>query len=71
MYYVKSNITDELEVRVELTDENIFTVCPRCSKEVLVDFSEIFRDKTPDLYGTSVYCESCSRKIRRERKKNK
>lgn len=64
MFYVKEKINDAMEVSVEINDENVFCICPICGCEVNVDISEIFADGNGDLYGTSVYCNECSKKIR-------
>ena len=57
MFYVKENINDTVEVKVELNDENVF-----CGKEVSVDLSVIFADGMGDMYGTAVCCSACSKK---------
>ena len=68
MFYVKERLNDAVEMNVEITDENVFTRCPGCGDEVCVDLAELFGgDEDCDLYGTAVYCEECSRKIRNER----
>ena len=64
MFYVKEKLSDAVEVTVEITDENVFTHCPGCGDEVIIDLAELFSDGESDLYGTAVYCEECSRKIR-------
>ncbi|HRR77723.1 MAG TPA: hypothetical protein P5191_13080 [Ruminococcus sp.] len=60
MFYVKEK-TDEIEVKVELNDENVFCTCPDCGKEVSVDLSEVFSDGYGDMYGTSVLCSDCAK----------
>ena len=67
MFYVKENINDTLEVTVEINDENVFCRCPRCGAEVPVDFNEFFGDAEFDLFGTSICCTECSRKMRCEK----
>ena len=67
MFFVKEKLSDAVEVSVEITDENVFTRCPGCGDEVSVDLAELFSDGVSDLYGTAVYCDECSRKIRNER----
>ena len=67
MFYVKTQLTEETTLTTEITDENVFTRCPGCGDEVSVDLAELFSDGESDLYGTAVYCEECSRKIRNER----
>ena len=64
MFYVKERLSDILKVTVEITDKNVFTRCPGCGNEVSVDLAELFSDSESDLYGTAVYCDECSRKIR-------
>ena len=64
MFYVKERLSDILKVTVEITDKNVFTRCPGCGNEVSVDLAELFSDGESDLYGTAVYCDECSRKIR-------
>ena len=44
MFYVKENINDTVEVKVELNDENVFCTCPDCGKEVSVDLSVVFAE---------------------------
>ena len=62
MFYVKEKINDGTEIRIELTEENVFCSCPGCDAEVSVDLSEIFVNEYTDLYGTQVFCEECTRK---------
>ncbi len=48
MFYVKERISDAAEVSVEINEENVFTRCPRCGKEVSVDLAELFHgDEDP------------------------
>lgn len=56
MFYLKHN-GEKLEIR----ENNVFAVCPVCSKEHPVDLQEILHDGEGDLYGTAVYCPECSR----------
>lgn len=62
MFYIKNKINEETEITTEITDENVFTRCPNCEKEIAVDLAEILRDDG-DLYGTSVYCSECSAEL--------
>lgn len=63
MFYVKTKINDETTITTELTDENVFTHCPKCGTEFPVDLVEILGDGNSDLFGTAVYCAECSTKI--------
>lgn len=64
MFYVKEKINGTVAVSVEINDENVFCTCPGCGCEVNVDLSEVFSDGEGDLYGTAIYCDECSKKIR-------
>ena len=57
MFYVKEK-NDSLEVKVELTDENIFCECAVCGKELRVDLSRVFA-KGGDLFSTAFTCRNC------------
>lgn len=61
MFYVKEK-TDEIEVKVELNDQNVFCTCPDCGREVAVDLSWVFADGLGDMYGTSVCCAECTKR---------
>ena len=59
MYYVKTRINDELEVRIDLTGDNVFTTCPNCGAEFKAEISQ-YEDFC--LYGTRTYCDECIQK---------
>lgn len=61
MFYVKSKINETTAINVDITDENVYTRCPECGAEFLVDFfSDWIKDENVDLCGTTVYCSECS-----------
>jgi len=60
MFYVKNSF-GYADVITEIHDDNVFTRCPLCGKEVAVDIAELFRSGEGDLYGTAVYCGECSK----------
>ena len=64
MFYIKTRLGGETEFTTEITDENVFTRCPQCGSEFAVDLAEVFSDGDGDLYGTSIFCDACSRKMR-------
>lgn len=55
MFYLKYN-----GKRLMIECDNVFTICPICGKEHVVDLQDILQDGDGDLYGTSVYCRKCS-----------
>ena len=63
MFYVKERINEGAEISIDITDENVFCRCPICGREVLVDLEDVLGDGNGDLFGTSVMCEDCSRKL--------
>lgn len=65
MFYVKEKLNDAMEFSIEINDENVFCQCPNCGREVLVDLAEVLSDGHGDLFGTSVLCENCSKKLLR------
>ena len=67
MFYVKAQLSDALEVTIEINDENVFCHCPQCGSEVQVDLAEVFADGEIDLFGTAVLCDSCSKKLLKAR----
>ena len=66
MFYAKLK-NEECEVKVGLTNDNIFVTFPMCGKEQQIDISEIFPLIDFDMEQNSVYCETCSQKINRLR----
>lgn len=63
MFYVKEKLNDTVGISIEINDENVFCRCPHCGSEVQVDLAEVFADGKVDLFGTSVLCDSCSKKL--------
>ncbi len=63
MFYIKEQLNDAMAVSTEIHDENVFCICPNCGCEVQVDLAEVFSDGEIDLFGTSVYCNECSREV--------
>lgn len=65
MFFVKEKFYRGC-VSVEITDENVYTICPGCGREYNVDLSVDLADAIQDgglyLGGTEIYCEECSKK---------
>lgn len=66
MFYIKGDIGGK-KVHVNITDENVYTSCVGCGKELPVDLVEILQNDG-DLYGTQIYCRDC---VRRQTERNK
>ncbi|MEA4972350.1 MAG: hypothetical protein VB119_04140 [Candidatus Metalachnospira sp.] len=63
MFYIKEKFNDSMEVKIDITDENVFCRCPNCGCEVKVDLVDVLQDEESDLYGTAVFCDDCSKII--------
>ena len=61
MFFVKEE-RDGIDITVEITDENVYTICPDCGCVHLVDLASVFLDGQGDLMSTQVYCGECSAK---------
>lgn len=59
MYYLKNG-----KKKLFIEEDNVFTQCPRCGKEMQIDLDDAVIDGTLDLYGISWYFDKCSRKVR-------
>lgn len=58
MFYVKF-----LGLRRCITDENVFNTCPGCGRECRVNLQDLMDDGGADLFGTAVYCPTCSERF--------
>ena len=61
MFYIKTKQHSGKMVSTEITDENVFTRCPECGREMPVDLAEIFADGEGDLFSTQVLCAACTK----------
>lgn len=61
MFYVKEKVSPTVDVKVEIHEDNVFCICPKCGKEVEIDIAKLFKDGESDLYSTYVYCVDCSK----------
>ncbi len=62
MFYVKTKIGEGTCITTEITDDNVFTTCASCGRELQVDLDEAIIDGHLDLFGLSIRCEKCSYK---------
>lgn len=64
MFYVKTNISNNAEIKVELYEDEIYTHCYECGKEIQVDTDILINIWTTDgdLSSTSIKCKECSKK---------
>lgn len=65
MFYIKTNLASGKTIRTDITDENVFTRCPECGRELSVDLEELFSDSECDLFSTAVVCCACTKKRRK------
>lgn len=62
MFYLKTKLATVKVITTDITDENIFTLCGECGRELPVDLAEVFADGEGDLFSTSILCSSCTRR---------
>lgn len=63
MFYIKTKISEDVTLHVEINGENVFTTCPVCGQEHQVDIVELATtDPKFDLYGSSILCRECTEK---------
>lgn len=67
MFYVKTQIAN-IEIKIELYDDEIFTSCNNCGKEIEVDSQALISVlQDGDLASTSLACVECTSKSREEK----
>ncbi len=54
--------------KLNIHEDNVYTICPDCGKEHVVDLHEQFAESDFDLYGTAVYCPECAKRRIQARK---
>ena len=62
MFYLKTKLANGKVVKTDITDENVFTRCADCGRELPVDLVEVFADGEGDLFSTSIICSACTKK---------
>lgn len=62
MFYIKTEKPNGKTLKTEITDENVFTLCPECGVEMNIDLAELFSDGEGDLHSSSVACSACTMK---------
>lgn len=70
MFYIKTKLPSGKVVRTDITDENVFTSCPGCGRELPVDLAELFSDGEGDLFSTNIFCAACTTKKRNEKSRH-
>ncbi|MBE6035338.1 MAG: hypothetical protein E7222_11680 [Clostridiales bacterium] len=58
MFYVKARM-GEVDLKVQLTGDNLFAACPKCGKEIPINLSNLLADGEVDFNNIRVYCGNC------------
>ena len=61
MFYIRTKQNCGKTITTDITDENVFTRCPGCGREMPVDLAEIFADAEGDLFSTKIFCAACTK----------
>ena len=70
MFYLKTKLANGKVVKTDITDENVFTCCLECGRELPIDLVEVFSDGEGDLFSTSIVCSTCTKKRAEKRRHN-
>lgn len=62
MFYTKLTLSENSKVITSLSDKNVYSICPKCGKEIRVNLSDVLKEEDTDLHTTGVYCNSCATK---------
>ncbi len=62
MFYTKLMLSENSKVITRLSDKNVYSICPKCGKEIQVNLSDVLKEEDTDLHTTCVYCKSCAKK---------
>lgn len=63
-YYVKGTTEAGEPVTLPIEPDSVYTHCPVCGKEHVVDIVELAVAGDFDLYGSAIYCPECADKRR-------
>lgn len=70
MFYIKTNISNGVEIKIDLFEDEIYTQCPKCGKEIQInseELADIIKDQC--LTSTNVYCKDCAKEVIKKCKK--
>lgn len=67
MFYVKEKLGENLEVKVDITYDNVFCRCPICGAETKVYLDDILQDSEGGIEDTAVCCDKCSENYMRRK----
>lgn len=56
----KLTLSENSKVITRLSDKNVYSICPKCGKEIQVNLSDVLKEEDTDLHTTCVYCKSCT-----------
>ena len=63
MFYTKTVMHGRITIISEIHDNNVYTTCPGCGRELSVCLADVFADEEADLEGTVIFCEACSKNM--------
>jgi uncharacterized protein with PIN domain len=65
LLYIKTKLNEHVEIKVELYEDEIYTRCGGCNKEMPVEPENIATiiNEGSNFAGTTFYCEKCSKGV--------
>lgn len=67
MLYIKAHLNDQVEIKIDLYEDEIFNSCADCGKEEPVseeELIEILKSPHMDFQGTTHFCSECTKERR-------
>lgn len=62
MLYIKTKLKDGRIVKSGIQEDNTYTVCSECGKEIHVHLDEVFSTDNDDPLDADIVCPECTRK---------
>lgn len=66
MLYVRTQLNDQIDIKIDLYEDQIFSTCPLCGREEQVETDVIVSilSNGADFAGTNIYCNECTKEGR-------
>jgi hypothetical protein len=59
VFYVKATLSPGVTLITRVQNDNIYTRCPDCGKELQIDLNQLIHDDQIDLDESSINCPIC------------
>lgn len=60
MFYLKENLRPGVTIKIDIREDNVFTVCPLCGGEhQILNLQELITFSKADMFRMKVHCPEC------------